>query len=268
MHYQYFDCEIDDGVATVSLLGSDAPTLRDFGDELVDILLRLQEDRAVRAILLSDAGGSLDAGMDLNTIAEERSRGGGMETMAAGLDTIRRVVTLMHEMGKPIVAAIRGDVRDAGFGLVMAADVRVACDTATFTLQDMRHGLLPDWGLTSTMPRLIGPNSTLELFWSGRSVPAEEAARMGLVDRVISGDVWEDEVERFTRRLTQIPQPALQLSKMAVQQSPQFDMTTMLSLEFEAQQQCWDSLETVTGMTAMLNGDEPDFRFVTDEDEE
>ncbi len=268
MNYQYFDCEISDGVAIVSLLGPSTPPLRDFGDEWVDALLRLQEDRAVRVILLRDAEGSFDATMDLHSIAEERSSGGGLETMAAALDTVRRVVTLMQEMGKPIVAAISGDVRDAGFGLVMATDIRLACDTATFTLQDMRHGLLPDWGLTSTLPRLLGPNSTLDLLWSGRSVPADEAVRMGLIDRVVSTDVWEDEVDRFTRRLTQIPQPALQLSKMAVQQAGQFDMTTMLSLEFEAQQQCWDSRETVTGMTAMMTGNEPDFRFITEEDEE
>jgi 2-(1,2-epoxy-1,2-dihydrophenyl)acetyl-CoA isomerase len=184
-----------------------------------------------------------------------------MEHMAGSLEIVRRVVTLMQEMGKPVVAAVSGDVRDAGFGMVMAADVRMACATATFTLQDMRHGLLPDWGLTYTLPRLIGPNRTLELFWSGRSIPAEEAARIGLIDRVVRSDVWEDEVERFARHLTMIPQPALQLSKMAVQQSPQFDMTTMLSLEYEAQQRCWDSRETATGMAAMLAGDDPDFRF-------
>lgn len=266
MHYEYFDCDINDGVATLSLLGSDSPPLRDFGDELVDALLRLQEDRAVRVIRLNDGEGAFDTTMDLLTVAEQRTSGGGMEAVAAGLDTVRRVVTLMQETGKPIVATVRGDVRDAGFGLVMAADVRLACATATFTVQDLRHGLLPDWGLTHILPRLIGPNRTLELIWSGRPLPAEEAARMGLVDRVIGVDVWDDEVERFTRHLTRIPQPALQLSKMAVQQSHQFDMTTMLSLEFEAQQQCWDSRETTTGMSAMLNGQEPDFGFVLDED--
>ncbi len=268
MNYEFFNCEIADSVAALTLQGPATPQLRDFGDELVDILLRLQEDRAVRAILLSDADGSFDATMDLQSVAEERTRGGGLESMAASLDTVRRVVTLMQEMGKPIVAAVSGDVRDAGFGLVMAADVRMACATATFTMQDMRHGLLPDWGLTFTLPRLIGPNRTLELFWSGRAIPADEAARMGLIDRVVRSDIWDDEVERFTRHLTTIPQPALQLSKMAVQQSPQFDMTTMLSLEFEAQQQCWDSRETATGMAALLAGSEPDFRFVENEDDQ
>ncbi len=267
MNYEYFDCEIADGVATITLLGPTSPPLRELGDELVDMLLRLQEDAAVRVVLLSDAGGPFDATMGLRTAAESRTRGEGMEDIAASLDTVRRVVTLMQEMGKPVVAAIRGDVRDAGFGMVMAADVRLACTTATFTLQDIRHGLLPDWGLTYTLPRLIGPNRALELFWSGRSVPAEEAARIGLIDRVVPDDVWEDEVERFARHLTTIPQPALHLSKMAVQQSTQFDMTTMLSLEYESQQRCWDSRETASGMAAMLAGNEPDFRFV-DPDEE
>ncbi|MDO9171450.1 MAG: enoyl-CoA hydratase/isomerase family protein, partial [bacterium] len=268
MTYDFFDCEVRDGVATLSLFGPSAPSLQELGDELVDALLRLQEDRAARVILLSDGGGPFDTAMDLRAAAEAQAGDAGMGTVAADLDTIRRVVTLMQELGKPIVAAVAGDVRDSGFGLVMAADVRLAAATATFTTQDMRLGLLPDWGLTSTLPRAIGPNRALDVLWSGRTLSADEASRLGLLDRVFTPQEFEQEVEAYCRRLAGIPQPALRLSKLAVQQSSEFDLTTMLSLEYEAQQQCWDSRETTAGLMAGLDGDDPDFGIPGSEDDD
>ncbi|MBK9305279.1 MAG: enoyl-CoA hydratase/isomerase family protein [bacterium] len=268
MTYDFFDCEVRDGVATLSLLGSGTPSLQELGDELVDALLRLQEDRAARVVLLTDAGGPFDTAMDLRAAAEAQAGDAGMGSVAADLDTIRRVVTLMQELGKPIVAAVAGDVRDSGFGLVMAADVRLAAATATFTTQDMRLGLLPDWGLTSTLPRAIGPNRALDVLWSGRTLSADEASRLGLLDRVFSAQEYEQEVEAYCRRLAGIPQPALRLSKLAVQQSSEFDLTTMLSLEYEAQQQCWDSRETSAGLAAGLDGDAADFGLPGGEDDD
>jgi enoyl-CoA hydratase/carnithine racemase len=268
MHYEYFDCDVRDGIARVALLGSSAPPLREFCDEFVDLLLRLQEDRAARVILLSDAGGSLDPVLDLHALAEERSQGEGAETLVATLDVVRRVVTLLQEMAKPIVAAVGGEVRDGGLGLLLACDVRLACTTASFAVGNMSSGLLPDWGLTATLTRAVGHNRALDLLWSGRTVGAVEAERIGLVDRVIDADVYEDAVEAFAAKLCDIPQPALLLSKLAVQQAGQFDLTTMLSLEIESQQQCWDSRETTAGLAALISGEDPGFSSAYDAEDE
>ena len=181
-----------------------------------------------------------------------------MDTVAADLDTVRRVVTIVQESAKPVVAAVRGDVRDAGFGLLAAVDIRLAAPTATFTPPDMRTGLLPDWGLTHFLPRLIGTGHTLELLWSGRTVTAEEAHRLGLVDRLLAADTWDAELDAFCRRLAAVPQPALRLSKLVVQQANQFDTTSALSLEYEAQQQCWESRETAAGLAARVEGRDVD----------
>lgn len=268
MNYDHIDCEVRDGTATLTLLGAAAPSLQELCDELTDALLRLQEDRAARVILLTDAGAPFDTAMDLRGAAEAQAADGDMAGAAVELEAVRRLVTLMQETGKPVVAAVAGDVRDAGFGLVMAADVRLAADTATFTAQDLRHGLLADWGLTLTLPRIVGQSRALELLWSGRSLDASEAHALGLIDRLLPAAGYEDAVELFCRRLAQIPQPALQLTKLAVQQSAQFDMTTMLSLEYEAQQRCWESRETAAGMNAVLDGRDPDFGVKTEDDDD
>ncbi len=265
MNYENFDCEIRDGAATVTFISPEIPSLSDLCDEFVDLLLRLQDDASVRAIVLSDGLRPFDFNPGLEDIAQERCEGEAFTALAPHIDSARRLVTAIQEFGKPLCAAATGSVREAGFGIYMAADFRIASASADFTAPDVGRGLLPDWGLTHTLPRLIGPSRTLELLWSGRTVDAEEASRIGLVDRVVPDDQWEEELEALTQRLRSLPQPAVRLIKLAAQQASQFDLTSMLSFEFEAQQQCWDSHETTEGMAAFLDSRSPNFQVPTPE---
>lgn len=267
MQYEHFDLEIADGVARLSLLSAGGRA-SEVADEILDVLIRLQEDRAVRVILLQDAERPFDLAPDLDRIARERGESADFKSLSPDLEIGRRIVTMMQESGKPIVAATRGEVSESGFGLYLAADVRLASLTASFTPPDMSRGLLPDWGLTFILPRLIGQGRALELILSHRTVGAEEAGRIGLVDRVLEEAAWEDELGAFLHRLASLPQPALRLAKLACQQSGHFDLTAMLSYEWEAQQQCWDSRETAEGMAAYLDGREPDLALPLPADEE
>ena len=268
MQYDYLDCEIQDGTAQLTLQGAASPPLSEFCDEFCDVFLRLQEDRAVRVILLRDGQQAFEMSPDLNGIAESRCNGEDFGALAPDMEIARRLVNFVQEMAKPVVAATRGLVRESGFGLFLAADVKLASESATFRPADLGRGLLPDWGLTHFLPRLIGPSRTLELLWSGRTLDAGEALRLGLVDRVIPDLEWDDELASFCERVGSLPQPAVHLTKLAVQQTAQFDLTSMLSYEFEAQQQCWNAHETSTGMSAYLSGERPDFSLPVLEDEE
>lgn len=267
MNYEFLDCDIRDSVAHVALLGTDGIPAGEFCDEMVDMLMRLQDDRAVRVVLLTDAGGPWDMAFDVRAIAESWHSGDGPGLSAGNLDTIRRLTTMMNDLPKPIIVAVSGDVRDDGFGLLMNADVRLAAPTATFTAGDMITGMLPDWGLSHLLPRRMGTGRTLEMIWSGRSIPADEAYTIGLIDRLVPGDAWEETVGELVRRIAGLPQPAVQMSKLAVQQSAQFDLTTAMSLEYEAQEKCWDSEETAAALAAHLEGQVPDFSVIlSDED--
>jgi len=267
MHYEWIDCDVQDGVARISLLGPSGALATDFCDEFLDLLLRLQEDRAARVLLLTDTGGDLDMSFDRRGLAERWARGEGPEQMAGDLDVIRRVTMLMQDFTKPLIAAVTGDVRDGGFGFVMNFDIRLVAPTATFTAPDMVQGTLPDWGLSYLLPRRIGSGRTFDILWSGRSVGGPEAHAMGLVDRLFESDTFEEDVEAFVARLVDIPQPTMQLSRMTVQQSSQFDQTTALSLEYESQEQCWDSRETAEAMAAWSEGRRPEY-WVADNDDE
>jgi enoyl-CoA hydratase len=257
MEYQNFDVEVRDGCATIRMIGPGAPDLGGVCDECVDIMLRLQEDQAVRAVLFTDGDHSFDLHQNLDALADAHPQDKGFELLAAEEDVARRIVTMFGEMAKPVIAATRGDVRNLGFGFYMAADIRLASKRASFTLQDLSGGIMPGWGLTHSLPRLIGPGRTLDLMWSHRTIGAKEALKIGLVDRLISDANWEEELDTFTERLRRLPQPAVQLSKLAVQQAGNLDYTSMLSLEWESQQQCWASLETSEGLRARLEGRDP-----------
>ena len=195
MQYEYFDCDIRDGIAHIRLIGPDAPPPAAICDEFLDLLLRLQDDNAVRVLLVTDGDNSFDLATNLDGFAEARRSDDGFGPVAADLDQAGKVVTMIQELVKPVVTATRGDARGAGFGLFLTADVRIAGRTASFTAPDMAAGLLPEWGLTYTLPRLVGPGRALELLWSGRTLDADEAARLGLVDRVVPDERWEDELD-------------------------------------------------------------------------
>ncbi|MBU8871966.1 MAG: enoyl-CoA hydratase/isomerase family protein [Gemmatimonadales bacterium] len=257
MEYQNFDVEISEGSARIGLIGSGAPDMGLLCDEMINLFLRLQEDNAVRVILFSDGDHSFDFHHSLDALAESPGSTGGLEILAADDEIGRRIVTLIQEMHKPVIAATRGDIQNNGLGFYLAADIRLASEKATFTAPDVSTGLAPGWGLSHTLPHQLGPGRALDFLWSKRTLTADEAHRIGLVDRVIAEDRWEEELDQFMDRLRCLPQPMVHLTKLGTQQAATLDMTSMLSFEWESQQQCWASLETVEGLNAWQEGRAP-----------
>ena len=257
MNYNNFDVEIAEGAARVSLIGPGAPDMGLLCDEMVDLFLRLQEDNAVRVIVFCDGDHSFDFHHNLDALSESPGSTGGLEILASEEEISRRIVTLMQETHKPVIAATRGDIRHNGLGFFLAADIRLASENATFTAPEFSSGMVPGWGLSHTLPNQLGPGRALEFLWSGRTLGADEAFRIGLVDRVIPEDRWEEELDQFMERLRGLPQPAVHLTKLGAQQAASLDLTAMLSFEWESQQQCWTSVETTEGLTAWQEGRPP-----------
>ena len=237
MDYQNFACEIAEGCAVTRMSGPGAPQLADLHDEFVDLMLRLEEDRAVRVILFTDGDHAFDLHHNLDLAADASQKPGGLEVLAAAEDVSRNIVTLMGDSTKPVIAATRCDVRYFDLGFYMAADIRLASPQAAFTCQDMSGGLIPGWGLTHSLPHLIGRGRALDLLWSGRTFGGQEAWQIGLVDRLLDDATWEEDLDGFVQRLVHLPQPGLRLTKLAVEQAANLDLTAMLSVEWESQQQ-------------------------------
>ena len=162
MEYHNFDCEIADGFARVQMIGPGSPRLQDLSDEFLDLILRLQEDRAVRLVLLTDGDHAFEFHHELDDLSEAHLKQEGTKRLDVSMELGRKIVTMIADLPKPVVAATRGDIRNLGLAFYMAADIRLASPTATFTAPDLTGGLLPGWGLTSILPRLIGPGRLYE----------------------------------------------------------------------------------------------------------
>jgi 2-(1,2-epoxy-1,2-dihydrophenyl)acetyl-CoA isomerase len=145
-------------------------------EELLEALRLLSGSAGVRVITLTGAGRAFCAGADLAVLASE-----GPALVAAG----KEVALALRAAPQPVLAVVNGAAAGGGANLALACDYRVASDQAAIGQVFHKLGLVPDWGGTFFLPRLVGPSKALELVWSARMVPAAEALQLGLFDRVV-----------------------------------------------------------------------------------
>ena len=199
-------CEIADGVATVTLNRPERMNAWTYDMEVAyfDLVERLDDDPAVRAVVLTGAGRGFCPGMDAAVLAERTAGVKGKE----GED---RPMTHALVLRKPLIAAINGGC--AGIGLVQAlvADLRFAAAGAKLATSFTRRGLVAEFGSSWMLARLVGTGTAADLLLSGRTVTAEEAHALGLVNRVYPGEELLGAAQDYARDL------AANCSPMAMQ---------------------------------------------------
>ena len=154
----------------------------DLMDGLASALEDLDKEPRCRSVVLAAAGKHFCAGGNLKQRLETEARG---ETYWAPTRHIYKEARRLVETRKPIVAAVHGSAIGAGLGLAVVADFRVTCKEARFSANFTAIGFHPGFGLTYTLPRLIGQQRARWLFFTGRRVPGDEAYAMGLADRLV-----------------------------------------------------------------------------------
>jgi enoyl-CoA hydratase len=151
-------------------------------DELRRVMLDLGHDEGVRVVILTGAGEkAFVAGADINELAAQTPTGG-REAALAG----QHVFDVIENLGKPVIAAINGFALGGGCELAMACTLRIAADTARIGLPEITLGILPGYAGTQRLARLVGKGKAMELILTGTPVTADEAARIGLVNRVVA----------------------------------------------------------------------------------
>jgi enoyl-CoA hydratase len=207
MTYETLLCDVKDRVAMVTLNRPkvlNALNARVF-DELEAVFLELKSDDAVRVILLTGAGEkAFAAGADINEIAAV--------DQAEGERKARRgqgVLRLMETCGKPVIALVNGFALGGGCELAMACTMRVASETARLGQPEVKLGLVPGYGGTQRLPRLVGGPAALKLLLTGEMIEAAEALRIGLVDEVVPA-------ERLLARGEEIAKAIVAMAPLAV----------------------------------------------------
>ena len=150
-------------------------------DELRRAILELKDDEAVRVVIVTGAGEkAFVAGADINELAVQTPTGGREHALAG-----QHVFDLIENMGKPVIAAINGYALGGGCELAMACTLRLAADTAKLGQPEIALGLIPGYAGTQRLPRLVGRGKAMELILTGAPIAADEALRIGLVNRVV-----------------------------------------------------------------------------------
>jgi enoyl-CoA hydratase/carnithine racemase len=173
-----------DGVAVVLLDRPDRANAFDDETLFTDLPRRLRElaeDDGVRALVVSGAGDAFCAGVDLGSASFNVPDAAATERLVRGA---QQAVVTFRTMPQPSIAAVNGVAVGAGFGLAVACDLRIVSPTARFVAPFVRMGMVPDYGSSHNLPRLVGPSAALEILLTGRSVDAEEAVRLGLAARI------------------------------------------------------------------------------------
>ena len=224
-----------DGIVTLTL--NRPETLNAMNEammgELERILIELEADTAVRAVVLTGAGRAFSSGGD-----QKRDLSGeGQRALFDGdlggalIERLNRCVLRMQRLRKPIVGSINGVAAGAGLNIALATDLRIAADTARFGEVFARVGLVPDGGGTYFLPRLVGVVKAMEMILLADIIDAPEALRIGLVNRVVPAEQLEHEAEKLAERLAQGPTVAYGLAKTGLYQGLGMSLEDVLNLE-------------------------------------
>lgn len=221
----------DGGIAVITLNRADK--LNAFTLEMVrlwqDLLIRAWQDPAVKVIVVTGAGRAFCAGGD----AEEMLAYQGRESLAFKdflWRNVHGIVFALERIEKPVIAALNGTARGAGLDMALMCDLRVAAESAVFAESYIHMGLIAGDGGTYFLPRLIGLARALELFWTGRDVSAQEAERIGLVNRVVPDARLMEETLALARQIAKQPQEAIRCFKRAVYQGATMTLPAHLDM--------------------------------------
>jgi 2-(1,2-epoxy-1,2-dihydrophenyl)acetyl-CoA isomerase len=229
---------VDDGVAILTL--NRPENLNALSDEirhgLLEAMSRLGADNSIGCIILTGVGRGFCAGGDVKTMGNRSAKV--FEERAAGIQQSNRIPMLMHTTPKPIIGMINGVAVGAGLSIAAACDLRVAARSARFGTGFIKIGLSGDWGGTWTLTRLIGTAKARELFFTGDMIAAEEALRIGLVNKVADDADLLATTMALARRIASLPHVALGYTKKNLAVAETGDFATSLEMEAFNQARC------------------------------
>ncbi|MBC7247458.1 MAG: enoyl-CoA hydratase/isomerase family protein [Actinobacteria bacterium] len=227
-----FRVEVEEGVARCTM---DGPNMNALGAEMVmsmlDGMRHVLDDEEVRVIVIRGEGGNFSTGADLSIMGEKMDPGLLAETMRR----MGRLIVELHEGPRPVIAEVDGWAVGGAFGLAMASDITYATERARFFLSFVRISLVPDFGSAYFLARRVGTARAKEIALTGRVVDAEEALRMGMVNRVVDHVEISGEVMKLAKRLAGRPPEILAHIKRFVNTAFVVDLGTQLELEAHIQ---------------------------------
>jgi enoyl-CoA hydratase len=224
--------------------------LREIGEAIDQVA---QSD--ARALIVTGAGTkAFCAGADIKEL-----RGRSLLEQKRGAELGQSVFAKLDALPLPSIAVINGHAFGGGLELAMACTFRLAARQAKMGLPEIKLGLIPGYGGTQRLPRLVGEARALEIIMTGRSVDADEAFRIGLVHRLIDGEPLEAGMA-FARELTGFSLRTLEFTRAAVRRAADLPLSEGLKAEAELSTLAYRTADAEEGMAAFVEKRKPDFR--------
>jgi enoyl-CoA hydratase/carnithine racemase len=199
-------------------------------DELSEAIDNAKKDPDVKCIIITGTGErAFSAGADITELQKLNS-----ETAKAFSMKGQRVFSKLEALSKPVIATIGGYALGGGLELALACDFRIAADCSVFGCPEAKLGFIPGWGATQRLPLVVGLSSAKRLIMAGEMIPADEAYRIGLVDKVVSYEKLEVEAEALASKLCEYPAEALKHAKQVLNSAGKADLESGLKRETEA----------------------------------
>ena len=256
--YKNLLVERDGAIATVTI---NRPNLLNaLNDETMEEIgtcfEELDKEEGVRAVILTGGGEkSFVAGADIGEL-KEQDRKGGEERSLRGQKTL----LMIENLSKPVIAAINGYALGGGCELAMACDIRIASERAKLGQPEVNLGIIPGYGGTQRLTRLVGMGKAKELIFTGDFVDAHEALRIGLVDRVVPREELLNEAKRMARKIASKGPLAITFAKNAINLALDVDVKKGGELEAKEFGALCETQDMKEGMTAFFEKRQPEFK--------
>lgn len=244
------------GKITLNRPGKYHSFIKDMAIQLQNILDKCNENKSIRAIMITATGKAFCAGQDL---AEATDKNG--PSLAEIVENhYNPIIRKIRNIEKPVVAAVNGVAAGAGASLALCCDIVLCNENATFIQAFSKIGLIPDSAATFFLPRLIGMQRATALMMSAEPIVASEALKMGMIYKIFSNDNFESSSLDFVSKLSQMPTKGLGLTKRLLNSSYSNNLEEQLEMEKQCQEIAGKTNDFDEGVQAFLDKRKPNFK--------
>jgi 2-(1,2-epoxy-1,2-dihydrophenyl)acetyl-CoA isomerase len=260
MPYESLLLERADGVATLTLNRPDAFNALNLGlgRDLFHAALEVDEDPAVRCVVITGAGRAFCAGGDVKDFVDHLPRVG---VLLKELTTyLHGAVSRLIRSAKPVIMAVNGVAAGGGFSLALSGDLVIAAESARFTMAYSKIAATPDGSSSYFLPRLIGLRRAMELYFTNRVLSARDAVEWGLITRAVPDAEFRPAVDALARELAQGPTQAYGGAKRLLHQSTWESLETQMELEAQSIAAMGHTADFASGVSAFAQKKTPTFQ--------
>lgn len=257
MKYEHILYDKKDGVVCLTLNRSEVLNARNakMRKEIIEACREIRGDGEVRAVILTGAGRAFSVGRDLKEPFERQAIANDRQIRAEEKDA-----EAVANLDKPVIAAINGFALGGGCELCLACDIRIAAEGARIGLPEVTRALMPGSGGTQRLARLVGKGRALEMLMTGEPVTAEEAFRIGLVNKVVPADQLIEEARRMAQKIAANGPVALRFIKEAVNRGFELSLEDGLRLETDLSLMLRTTEDFEEGRKAFVEKRKPAFK--------